>query len=401
MTDATRSARLPLLAALLAPLGACTALDPEGIIGDIYFVKLEAEPAQVADLVQDIALDQGIEPIHVYDSASEGFSVWLPHDIAPDIETLTAVESVTRDERAQQVPPEEVGEEITLGPDEIPDGVARIGGPYPVVLDWTGVEVAVIDTGVDSRHPDLNVVSDDDADFVCQSRPADCANGRDPQGHGTHVAGTIGAIADGDGVVGVAPGVPVHAVRVLGSDGSGYVSDILAGLEYVLDHPEIKVANMSLGGPSGSSLDADLDEALQRLEDAGVVVAIAAGNESQNTRKVVPAGLDRGIVVSAYDASAGDSGWAWFSNFGDAVDIAAPGVSIVSTWPDGKYATLDGTSMATPHVAGAAAVYMALNPGKGPAQVRNAMVSSAEGGLAGQGGDHPEGMLDVEDFWGL
>ena len=220
-------------------------------------------------------------------------------------------------------------------------------------------------------------------------------NGGDPQGHGTHVAGTIGAAADGSGVVGVAPGVPIHDVRVLGADGSGYVSDILAGLEYVLDHPEIRVVNMSLGGPAGSSLDDDLDEAIKRLEDTGVVVAIAAGNESQNTRNVVPAGLDRGIVVSAYDAESGDNGWAWFSNFGDAVDIAAPGVGIVSTWPGGDFATLDGTSMATPHVAGAAAVYLAINPGKGPAQVRNAMIDSAENGLTGQGGDHPEGMLDL------
>ena len=184
-------------------------------------------------------------------------------------------------------------------------------------------------------------------------------------------------------------------MRVLGADGSGYMSDILAGLEYVLDHPEIRVANMSLGGPAGSSLDSELDEALQRLEDAGVVVAVAAGNESQNTRNVVPAGLDRGVVVSAYDAAGGDNGWAWFSNFGDAVDIAAPGVSIVSTWPNGEYASLDGTSMATPHVAGAAAVYLALNPNKGPAAVRNTLVSSAEQNLTGQGGQHPEGLLDL------
>lgn len=392
MTRPTLSAPALLICGLA--LTGCTEIDPNDVFTGIYFVKLEAEPAEVAGLVRDIAVNKGIEPLHVYDSASEGFTVRLPHDLAPEIENLASVAYVSQDEKGDLIQPDD-SEPITLGPDEIPVGIARVGGPYEITLDFSAVHVAVIDTGVDSNHPDLNVVSGDDADMVCSSS-GDCADGGDPQGHGTHVAGTIGAIGDGSGVVGVAPGVPLHAVRVLGSDGSGYVSDILAGIEYVLDHPEIRVANMSLGGPSGSSLDAELDEALSRLEDAGVVVAIAAGNEGQDTRNVVPAGLDRGIVVSAYDASSGDNGWAYFSNFGDAVDIAAPGVGIVSTWPGGDFATLDGTSMATPHVAGAAAVYLALNPNKGPNAVRSAMVSSAEGGLAGQGGDHPEGMLDLE-----
>jgi subtilisin family serine protease len=396
MKRRTATARTLIAALMLLPLGACADLDPNDVITGIYFVKLDAEPAAVADLVQEMALDQGIEPLHVYDSASEGFTVRLPHELAPEIETLAAVDYVIQDEKGELLPPEEVGEPITLGPDETPEGIERAGGPYGTAIDWSGIAVAVIDTGVDSSHADLNVVSGNDADMVCQSKPSDCAKGGDPQGHGTHVAGTIGAYADGSGVVGMAPGVPIHAVRVLGKDGSGYVSDILAGIEYVLDHPEIKVANMSLGGPAGSSLDADLEEALTRLEDAGVVVAIAAGNEGQNTRNVVPAGLNKGIVVSAYDASGGsDNGWAWFSNFGDAVDIAAPGVSIVSTWPNGEYATLDGTSMAAPHVAGAAAVYMALNPNAGPNAVRNAIKDSAEEGISGQGGDHPEGMLDL------
>lgn len=374
-------------------LTGCTELDPNDVLSGIYFVKLEAEPAEVARLAQEIAADNGVEPLHVYDAASEGFTLRLPHDIAPRVEELSVVDYVSQDERTERIEPED-GEPITLGPDEVPAGVARIGGPYGSVLDFSAVHVAVIDTGVDASHPDLNVVSGDDGDMVCKGG-GDCANGGDPQGHGTHVAGTIGAAADGSGVVGVAPGVPIHDVRVLGADGSGYVSDILAGIEYVLDHPEIRVVNMSLGGPAGSSLDDDLDEALRRLEDSGVVVAIAAGNESQDTSNVVPAGLDRGIVVSAYDADGADNGWAWFSNHGAAVDIAAPGVGIVSTWPDGEFATLDGTSMATPHVAGAAAVYLALNPGKGPSQVRNAVLDSAENGLTGQGGDHPEGMLDL------
>ena len=379
------------LLALLPLLGACAQLDPKDQFSGIYFVKLEAEPAEVVSIARDLATEFGFEPIHIYDSANEGFSVRLPHGPVPnEIERLTVVESVTLDERQELAPPDE-GTPITVGADEVPEGLLRIGAPYGAVLDWSSVHVAVVDTGIDAAHPDLNVVGE--ADLVC-ANTRDCAPGGDPQGHGTHVAGTIGAIADGSGVVGVAPGVPLHAVRVLGADGSGYLTDILAGLEYVLDNPEIRVVNMSLGGPSGSGMDREMREALDRLEAAGVVVAVAAGNEEQNTDNVTPAGLDRGIVVSAYDAAGGDNGFAWFSNFGDAVDIASPGVSIVSTWPGGEYAALDGTSMATPHVAGAAAVLLELDPSLGPAAVRNRMVDAGENGYSGQGGRHPEPLLD-------
>lgn len=395
-----RSPALLALAALGFTSG-CAALDPDDQFSGIYFVKLESEPAEVAADVQAIANDVGIEPIHIFDAASEGFSVRLLHNdqLLDEIESLPVVEYIERDEKSDQLPPDQVNDDIVLGDDELTTGIERIGGPYPTVLDWSGVEVAVIDTGVEGDHVDLNVVAA--ADIVCDSG-GDCANGSDPQGHGTHVAGTIGAYADGDGVVGVAPGVPIHDVRVLGADGSGYVTDILAGLEYVLDNPEIRVVNMSLGGPAGSSFDAQLDEALRRLEDNDVVVVIAAGNESQDTRNVVPAGLDRGIVVSAYDVSTGaDNGFAWFSNYGDEVDIAAPGVGILSTWPGGGYKALDGTSMATPHVAGAVAAYLSLNPNKSAAQVRDAVVGSGEDGYSGQGGDHPEPFLDFAELNGL
>ena len=140
-------------------------------------------------------------------------------------------------------------------------------------------------------------------------------------------------------------------------------------------------------------------DAIQALEDAGVLVVVAAGNEAQDTANVSPGGYPLGITVSAYDADGGDNGFAWFSNYGDEVDIAAPGTSILSTWPGGDYAELDGTSMATPAVAGAAAVYRAINPGAGVNKVRNAVQNTGEAGYAGQGGDHPENLISVEDFW--
>ena len=385
--------------ALLVSVGlattSCSVLE-DSLFG-VYFVKLKAEPAEVVGIVQDIANELAVEPIHIFDSANQGFSVRLPNsgELISEIENLPAVKRVIRDEKVDKLPPDEENDDVVLGENEETTGIERIGGANrPLSLDWSTVHVAVVDTGVDASHPDLNVVGE--LDVVCMSTPSDCAPGADPQGHGTHVAGTIGARAHGDGVVGVAPGVPIHNIRVLASDGSGYLTDILAGLEYALDNPEVKVVNMSLGGPAGSSLDAEFEAALDALEDAGVVVAIAAGNESQNANNVVPAGLDRGIVVSAYDVSdGGDNGFGWFSNYGAVVDIAAPGVGILSTYPGGDYQALDGTSMAAPHVAGAAALYKELNPGASPQAVIDAIVATGENGYTGQGGDHPEPLLDL------
>jgi subtilisin len=364
-------------------------------------VKLDSEPAKVAGLAKGIAEAFDVELVHIYDSASEGMSVRLPHLLVPELEKVKEIEYIAEDGEERRLPDDEVpvDEDISsdpaviVGPDEVPDSLVRIGAPYLGNVDLSGVHVAVIDTGVDAAHPDLNVVAD--IDIVAQSGSGKAAPGYDPNGHGTHVAGTIGARADSAGVVGVAPGVPIHAVRVLNKQGSGYWTDIVAGLEYVLEHPEIRVVNLSLGGPTMDGPD-PMEDAIGRLEDAGVVVVIAAGNESQNTRRVAPAGYDLGVVVSAYDTAGGDNGWAWFSNFGDAVDIAAPGVAIASTWPDGQYADLDGTSMATPAVAGAAAVYLALRPNASPAQVRDALVNTADNSVPGQGAQHPEGLLDAE-----
>jgi subtilisin len=357
-----------------------------------YFVKLSTDGADVADSVQQIANQFAIEPIHVYDSATEGFTAKIADVIAGDLENLEDVESVTRDDEKSILIPDEASD-IVLGDDEVPEGMLRIGGPYLGGADFLDVHVAIVDTGIDSGHSELNVV--EEADLVGE-RTGEFADGGDPNGHGTHVAGTLGARGDGAGVVGVAPGVPLHAVRVLDAQGSGTYGDIIAGLEYVLEHPEIQVVNMSLGGASSADVDEMLSEPLERLEDAGVIVCIAAGNDGEDTKDFTPAGLDYGIVVSAYDASGGDdNGFAYFSNFGDAVDIAAPGVDIMSTWPGGEFDALSGTSMATPHVAGAMAIYRALEPNTTVADARAAVIASGEEGLSGAGGDHGEPLLDL------
>jgi subtilisin family serine protease len=394
----SRSTILPLCALALFGSG-CNAEFLDGFSG-MYFVKLNSEPAQVAADVSKIATALDLDVIHVFDSASEGFSVRLPHLFIEDIEKIEGVEYVLGDDNAERIPPEEEPDEVfdepslTIGDGETPESILRIGGPFLGGIDLSAVHVAVIDTGIDASHPDLNVVGE--FDVVAQSGAGRAAPGSDPNGHGTHCAGTIGARADGSGVVGVAPGVPLHAVRVLGADGSGYWSDIVAGVEYVLEHPEIKVVSMSLGGPAMDGNDPLMD-AIDRLVASDVVVVIAAGNSADDTQFYAPAGYDLGLVVSAYDASnASDNGFAWFSNYGDEVDIAAPGVSILSTWPGGGYTELDGTSMATPAVAGAAAVYRALDPSAGAIQVMNQILDSAEQGYAGQQGKHTEPLLDAE-----
>lgn len=373
--------------------------EAEELLTDTYMVRLGAEPQEVATVVNDLQLEFAdifeFEPMHMFTEVTQGFSVQLPIGVAESFEGLTDIDYIIIDPPKNYEPPEGSDPEFPAG--EIPEGVARIGGPTVVTLG--GVEVAVVDTGIDLDHPELEASIVGTYDAIGEGGGSD-NDGDDGNGHGTHVAGTIGALFDDNGVIGVAPGVGLHAVRVLDNDGSGTIGDIVAGLEYVAKNPDIKVVNMSLGGPSDpSSGPQPLEEAIQALEDMGVVVCIAAGNDGTNTNGYIPAGYDLGVVVSAYDAYGGvDNGFAEFSNFGDEVDVAAPGVNITSTWNNGDYASISGTSMATPHVAGAMAAYFAVNPDASAEEARQAVISTGEDNYSGQGGDHPEPMVDVTEL---
>jgi subtilisin family serine protease len=389
--------RRTLWPVLAMAAGMTTACTDSNFVG-VYFVKLKAEPAEVVALADEIAREVGAEPLHVFDAATAGFTLRLPHLAAPELERIEVVEYVILDTAAARLPPDTTGWPVSeVDPREVPVSVQRVGGPLPWVVDWDDVEVAVVDTGIDPRHPDLNVVAQ--VDFVAMSGGDRAGSVGDPVGHGTHVAGIIGARDNGSGIVGLAPGVPLHDLRVLGADGSGYSSDILAAADYILDNPHIRVANFSLGGPAGSAMDRELDQAFQRLEDAGVVVVVAAGNESSPVSTSSPAAFDIGLVVSAYNAAAGDRGFASFSNYGDEVDLAAPGVAVRSTWPGGGEAELDGTSMATPHVAGAAAGFAALYPSSDVQDIYDALLDNAETGLQGQNKRHSEPLLDALGAW--
>ena len=228
------------------------------------------------------------------------------------------------------------------------------GGSTAEVTDWgvtnvggggspaSGRTAWVIDSGVDLDHPDLNVDAGRSVTYVGGSPD-------DENGHGTHVAGTIGAIDNDIGVKGVAPGATIVSVRVLNRRGSGTISGVIAGVEYVAENASAgDVANMSLGGGASSTLD----NAVKTASDEGIYFVLAAGNDGENASSHSPARVNGNHIytIGAYSSS---GVWATFSNYSQSiVDYAAPGVSIKSTYKGGGYATLSGTSMAAPHVAG-------------------------------------------------
>ena len=235
----------------------------------------------------------------------------------------------------------------TSPPQETPWGITRVngGGAGNFATAW------IIDSGIDLDHPDLNV--DTSRSFNSVGKDAD-----DQNGHGTHVAGTVAAIDNSIGVIGVAPGARVVSVRVLDRRGSGSTSGVIAGVDYVAANGSAgDVANMSLGGGVSDALDTAVINAAQ---SSGVRFVLAAGNEARNANLSSPARANGSNIFTISAFSQGDN-FASFSNFGNPpVDYAEPGVGVLSTWKDGGYNTISGTSMAAPHFAG---ILLQGNPG--------------------------------------
>lgn len=277
----------------------------------------------------------------VYGNALRGFSARMSEAQAQRLARDPAVAHVEQDHVVTLLAPAVEQGDVSVLAQTTPPGVTRVGGGS----NYTGSGRAwVIDTGIDLDHPDLNVDVARSRTFVNNSRTPDDGNG-----HGTHVAGTIAARNNTVGVVGVAAGAPVVAVQVLGKNGSGTTSGVIAGIDYVkASASNGDVANMSLGGGASSALDS----AVQSAASSGVKFALAAGNESDHANNHSPARANGSNIFTISAVNASDV-FASFSNFGNPpVDFAAPGVSILSTYKRGGYATLSGTSMATPHVAG-------------------------------------------------
>ncbi|MDS0283389.1 S8 family serine peptidase [Haloarcula onubensis] len=248
-----------------------------------------------------------------------------------------------------------------------------------------GADVAIIDTGIDADHPDLQANLGTGRAYVdCAS--TDCAEPWDDDNdHGTHCAGIAGAADDDGGVVGVAPAATLHAVKALNGDGGGYLSDVVAGIEHTADQG-YDVGSLSLGTPSSY---ATLRDACRYAADRGVLLVAAAGNDGCSGCVNYPAAYATVVAVSSTDS---DDTLSPFSSTGREIDIAAPGGGVYST-VSGGYATFSGTSMACPHVAGAGAQLM--DNGYTSAQARDRLTSTAEDiglGSAEQG----SGLLDVE-----
>lgn len=241
------------------------------------------------------------------------------------------------------------------------------------------VDIAIVDTGVAATHPDLRGRVCSGVAFLAGDGVARTGKGAaDPQGHGTHVAGiAAAATSDGVGVAGVAPRARLVPVRVMDDSGRGYASDVARGIVWAVDHGA-EVINLSLGGPGTPSMESAVDYALGH----GVVVVAAAGNDGPGGQASFPGAFDGAIAVASYDRGGAVSS---FSTRGTYVDVAAPGRSILSSLRTGDWGFMSGTSMATPHVAGLAALLMADDPSRTPSQVRQRIESTAvDAGASGR-----------------
>lgn len=297
----------------------------------------------VREMGQNIMAENGITGYQIqqaYGEAITGMAVKL---------TMAEAQTLKSDPRVDYIEPDRIvmlakpgsGGGGTTG-QEIPYGIARVG-----YASGLGKTAWVIDTGIDLDHPDLNVDVARSMTIFTSGRDASSAD--DGNGHGSHVAGTIAAKNNSTGVIGVAYDATVVAVKVLDSRGSGSYSGVIAGVDYVAANGKAgDVANMSLGGPVSDALDAAVIAAASK----GVFFALAAGNDGVHAKDSSPARAN-GTNIFTVSAMNNTDTFASFSNFGNPpVDYCAPGVSIKSTWKDGAYNTISGTSMASPHVAG-------------------------------------------------
>ena len=274
---------------------------------------------------------------------------------------------------------------ITPEEKEIPWGVKRVNAPGVWnAATGEGVKVAIIDTGMDYNHPDLAAHYAGGYNAVSTSTFP-----MDDHGHGTHVSGTIGAIRDAKGVVGIAPNAKLYAVKVLDAQGGGSYSGIVDGIQWAVDN-KMQVINMSLGGGSGTPA---LQKVMEAADKAGVTIVCAAGNDSGPVN--YPAKYPQSIAVSASDST---DKIASFSSRGAEIAFIAPGVNIYSSYKGAAYRTMSGTSMASPHVAGLAVIAVAGGADT-PAKVRAALTKAASS-LGMKPTEEGAGMIDAAKLAG-
>ncbi|MFF0549865.1 S8 family serine peptidase [Streptomyces sp. NPDC004311] len=368
--SATAVAALALGAAAALPAsadsGAQGVIENAGAAGTIsgsYIVTLKDSAARsTADSGKAVAKRYGAQIDRTYSAALNGYSVKVSEAQAKKLAADPAVSSVVQDrvftvDATQPNPP-------SWGLDRIDQRALPLNQSYTYPdKAGEGVTAYIIDTGVRITHQDFGGRASYGFDAIDNDNTA-----QDGHGHGTHVAGTVAGNA-----YGVAKKAKIVGVRVLDNNGSGTTAQVVAGIDWVTRNAvKPAVANMSLGG----SADSALDTAVRNSIASGITYGLAAGNESTNASTKSPARVAEGITVGA---TTNTDAKASYSNYGTVLDIFAPGSSITSAWATGDTATntISGTSMATPHVVGAAALYLSQNTSSTPAQVRDALVAAA------------------------
>jgi len=377
--------KMLLVAAVTIIVPGLTQSSNAKVIPNAYIVQV-ADTVDVNEVAGNVRRFTAGKISHVYTKAVRGFAIHVPAGIKKaDILSHAGVIKVEPDLEVTLC-----GQTLPTGIDRIDvdlSGIAKING----IDERVDVDIAIIDTGIDGAHPDLNVYAEGSCNFTTGA----ASRWEDGDGHGTHVAGIAAALDNGIGVVGAAPGARLWAVKVIKLNGPSWLSKALAGVDWVTRNADqIEVANMSLTAEGKSDI---FHTAIQNSVAAGVVYVVAAGNQSKDVYgddgifdtgdDIIPAAYPEVAAVSAMADADGQTGgtggstsygpddsFASFSNFsrtavadnpvsspGAAIDLAMPGVDIYSTYKDGGYTTMSGTSMASPHAAGLAALYIARN----------------------------------------
>ena len=347
------------------------------VIPGQYIVVLNDDALNLRDILSEVANKvniEGTEILHIYEDVLNGFAISVPNErVIEALEQSPFVDYIEKDKI------------VKAFAQTLPSGVNRVDGDLSSTKSGNGggainTDIAILDSGIHTSHSDLNI-------YHQKTFVSGTSSGNDDNGHGTHVAGIAAARDNSIGVVGIAPGAKLWAIKVLDRNGSGALSTIIKGIDYIKQYAsQIEVANLSLGCECKSSA---FDTAINNAVKAGITFVVASGNSGKDASTFSPANNPNVIAVSAIGDSDGKCGGtgpstgygrddtlASFSNYGAVVDMTAPGTKIYSTYKGNSYATMSGTSMAAPHVAGAAALYEASHPGASPSEVRNALLSN-------------------------
>jgi aqualysin 1 len=355
-------------------------------IGGQYIVVFNDNVDDPSGRARGMVTAFGGRLLHTYGSAIKGFAA----ELSPGaVQALSRNADVAYIEEDQEVTASTIESNATWGLDRIDQRSLPLSTTYAYTGDGSGVTAYIIDTGILYAHTEFGGRAVKGTDAVTSGGSA-----QDCNGHGTHVAGTVGGTK-----YGVAKNVRLVAVRVLDCGGNGTISGVIAGVDWVTaNHAANSVANMSLGAGASSALD----NAVANSIASGITYGIAAGNGNrggvaQDACTTSPARVPSAITVGATDKTDTKAKW---SNYGTCLDIFAPGVSITSSWYTSTTAinTISGTSMATPHVVGVAALYVGGHPGSSPAQVRDAIVANATVGVVRNGNTGSPNVLLFSNY---